>query len=455
MIVGGNDYIISLPNKNMDISGRVSEYKTDNTNPNKQYYTSGPMRTLGTALGTGAGFYFGGPMGSAVGSYLGNAVGGAAGYLTGTGDYVPYQKKMKRKYGLRGHGDYKMGDTPQYNAVWNSSRAPKFAAKGRTNVITNREYLGDVKGSATAGQFQVSQYSVNPGQSNTFPWLATIAQNYEQYRISGIIFEFKSTVGENSGVQNVGTVILGTEYNVNTSPFPNKQQMENSQFAQSAKSVESQIHGLECASKDRPVNIYYVRTGAMPANDNLKWYDFANFQIATLGLPANQVVGELWVSYNIEFYKPQLPVQLGGYSVSNHTVRTANIGANMWGAGLVSSSGTTTIPNSAVTDKALSVALPINTTFMLSIYWYGTATINNVSFDGTAGAQVGYITKPLFLGAVADKAVGCTANASTTASLSRIFTVTDSLCTFTLTGVIPGGSQVEVWITTVDQSVTA
>lgn len=35
-------------------------------------------------------------------------------------------------------------------------------------------------------------YSVNPGQQVSYPWLSTIAANFESYRIIGQLYEFKT-----------------------------------------------------------------------------------------------------------------------------------------------------------------------------------------------------------------------------------------------------------------------
>jgi len=69
--------------------------------------------------------------------------------------------------------------------------AADFALTGRggtRNRTTNRksfvieedEYIAEVTPSNQPG-FAVVQYSVNPGQAGCFPWLSTIARNFEKY----------------------------------------------------------------------------------------------------------------------------------------------------------------------------------------------------------------------------------------------------------------------------------
>ena len=59
--------------------------------------------------------------------------------------------------------------------------------------IANTEYIGDIL--PTSSSFQTQYFlSINPGLPATFPWLANIAQFYEEYEFSQLIFTFKSMV---------------------------------------------------------------------------------------------------------------------------------------------------------------------------------------------------------------------------------------------------------------------
>ena len=349
-----------------------------------------------------------------------------------------------------------MGRTPGYNSIWNSTQTPKFASRGRGNIITNREYIGDIFTSAT-GAFDITSYKIQPGLASTFPWLSTLAQNYEQYKIHGMIFEFKSTLGDNSGVQNVGTVIMGTEYNVSTADYANKQVMENSEFAQSAKSVASQIHGIECASREQPMKMLYVRTGKLPAanisaGDNLKWYDFANFQIATTGFPAIvQNIGELWVSYQIEFFKPQIPANIGGAVQSLHVSRTVASAAAYLGTTLnyVAGSLSAVFPN----NNSITISgFYISNSYMLIVNWDGAAAAtSNVTVAITGGTATA--TNKLILGAggSALKTYGTPGAAVGTMSLEWAFTCLKHDVTFTFSaGTIPTNALCDIYIVPID-----
>lgn len=71
------------------------------------------------------------------------------------------------------------------------------------------------------------------------------------------------------------------------------------------------IHAIECERSQTTLSEQYIRFGAVPAGADPRFYDLGRFSIATVGMQAASVnIGELWVSYDIEFLKPiELPPQ--------------------------------------------------------------------------------------------------------------------------------------------------
>lgn len=170
-------------------------------------------------------------------------------------------------------------------------------------VLSNREYVTDINsGTGTPTSFDNKGYGINPGNSELFPWLSSIARNFDQYRFKGLIFEYKtlSVDALSSTTVNVGSVILSTDYNVYHGLFADKNHMENNMYACSGKPSQSIMHPVECAARETPIDKLYIR-GDTPATDaDLRLYDLATFQIASVGLPAPaSSIGELWVSYEV------------------------------------------------------------------------------------------------------------------------------------------------------------
>lgn len=290
---------------------------------------------------------------------------------------------------ILGSGDYQTGPMVKSNVLVNSTEVPQFSDMGRANVIAHREYLGDLITSPTPGAFLNRTFTINPGLSNSFPWLSTIAQNYEQYKVHGMVFYFKTTSGDSVASTNtaLGTVIMATDYNVNASPYQSKTEMENSQFAQSCKPSMSAMHGIECAPSELPLKNYYVRTGDIAASDSIKWYDMANFQIATQGFQsANVNVGEIWVTYLIEFFKPQIPRSVGGTIGSERIVRRDITNLTPFGSIALSQTGNLI---TAVTPTTVTVSEVVsNQLYSLTFMWVCTAaaawTAPVLTFSGCA-----------------------------------------------------------------------
>lgn len=194
---------------------------------------------------------------------------------------------------------------------------------GRADRIIHREYICDIISSATPNAFQVQSFPINPGMAVTFPWLNSIASNYEQFEPHGIVFEFISTSGAfNGATQALGTVIMATDYDPTDNPFINKIEMEITDYSNSGRTSINQIHGIECQPGERGDAILFNRSGSV-GSESLKFYDLGTFQVATVGVSNASVnLGELWVSYDVSFYKKQFfQGQLG------NTVSFANLTA--------------------------------------------------------------------------------------------------------------------------------
>jgi len=202
-------------------------------------------------------------------------------------------------YNLKGNSLVKNAENLEANSV------PQFTTGKRGTRIREREYIGDIIASSTQGAFNDQVFTINPTNSAAFPWLSTVASQYQQWEPHGIVFEFVSTSSEfNGSSQALGTVVMATNYNVYDSPFPNKQVMENSDYANSTAPSDSAVHGIECDPKERPTPVMYIET---PPGGSLQLSSLGNFQVATQGMSvASVTLGELWVSYDITFYKKQI-----------------------------------------------------------------------------------------------------------------------------------------------------
>jgi hypothetical protein len=256
-----------------------------------------------------------------------NTVGQALGGFVGRGI------DSLANYMLSGFGDYKVNK----NTLLLGGMDPPTIMNATSNggiIVRHREYIADVTASV---DFVNLSFDINPGLAATFPWLAQIAESFEQYCLRGMVFEFKTTSSDvvlsTNATTALGSVIMATQYNALDVPFIDKRTMENYQYANSCKPSVSMLHPIECAKSQTSVDNLYVRTGAVPVGADQRLYDIGSFQIATTGMQnTGGVIGELWCSFEIEFYKPKLLV--GGDVLSDHYILAGVTNAAPFGTGV-------------------------------------------------------------------------------------------------------------------------
>jgi len=231
-------------------------------------------------------------------------------------------KVAKRISKAIGSGDYTVSEPVAVNTLFSpkGSKSAKISVSDNETRIVHREYLGDVYNANASNSFANTTYPINPGLVLTFPYLSSIAQNFERYRVNGMVFEYVSTTSPYLAGGAMGTVMMAMEYNAAAPSFTSKPQFENSDFAISGRPDESMMYGVECEQFAN--NSYYTRSSASQTPVNLT--DIGNFQIATLSpITANQVLGELWVSYDVVLEVPRISPARYGYA---HLSGVASIG---------------------------------------------------------------------------------------------------------------------------------
>lgn len=288
----------------------------------------------------------------------------------------------KRIKGFFGTGDYEL----VFNSLipGQASLTPaSITSTGRGLIVRHKEYLGDVyTDKTTVGGFQATKYVVNPGNVTTFPWLSPIANQYDQYRPLGVIFNFVSTAADYSSASSLGSVIMTTQYDVSDPDVVSKADMLNRAYSNEMKMSESGAHGLECNPAELFHNMLYCRTSSGATSDP-RDYDMANFYIATQGgnLAVNTNVGSLYIMYEFEFFKA---VPMGGIPQ-----RTA-----LWSSWTVSSStpqaiNWTNFPPALTEGRDMGISFD-NLTVTFPKKWAGMRFLfNGVYFNGTTTAAAG------------------------------------------------------------------
>lgn len=177
-------------------------------------------------------------------------------------------------------------------------------------VIRHSEYIADIVSPGTNGFIAQQPFVLNIGNSQSFPWGATIGGLFEQFKFKRVVYEYRTLCTEVATGANpaMGAVIMGTKYDSLDPGFSSKIEMENYEYTQSCKPSCSMFHAVNC--KAITGGKLFVRDSSI-FNSNrgdLRLYDLGNFTIATNNLQADAGValGELWVHYEVVLYKPVL-----------------------------------------------------------------------------------------------------------------------------------------------------
>jgi hypothetical protein len=285
---------------------------------------------------TGKGMYGG------QGKYgLGKAMNRARGYIAGAtklaGAGMAAYNTIK---GFSGGGMY--GGQGEYhsNALVEGG-ASSMTVHGQSDetdsiTLTNREYVKDIYApfiAATTNKNSSSGFGsetiqINPGLAEFAPKLAAIAANYQQYELLQLVFEIKPLITE-SNVNNgiTGSIMMVFNYDANSDPYDNKEDVMQSSGAVSGRIVDNLTCGVECDTGKTKDTEYYVRTCPVPFGRDADEFDHGNLCIATNGIPevlSNATIAELYVYYTVELrhFKPGT-VRLNGQQRDLYTLSGA------------------------------------------------------------------------------------------------------------------------------------
>jgi len=195
-----------------------------------------------------------------------------------------------------------------------SQRGDQLTGKGLTkNSTTNRmqmvveedEYVAEVT-VANEPNFNVQQYSVNPGQAATFPWLSTLAKNFEKYEFEYLEFYYKREVSEYATNGQVGKVMMSFDTDASDNPPATKAQLEATDPHEDGLPSENIALVIPNSMLCQKLDAWYVRPGGLPPGSDVKTYDVGNLNVATIGVNNNVAIGELHVRYRVVLSIPVL-----------------------------------------------------------------------------------------------------------------------------------------------------
>lgn len=260
--------------------------------------------------------------------------------------------------------------------------------------VRHREYIQDVNGSVA---FTATTLPVQPGMATGFPWLSTLAQNFESYRFHALKYVYET---QKSASTN-GTVLLGVDFDATDSAPTTKQQLMSYEGA-----VRSGVW-QECHYVAKPSSLHkfgpekFNRFAALAANQDIKTYDAGNLFVATQGCADATAIGELYVEYDVELHTPQIQAS-GSTSASARVTGTTGL------------STTVLFGTNAVVDA--------DSTLSISVNGAGTTVTFNSAFEGIASCNcVGATCNTIAAGAGTATAVVQGTNSAGTNGLAVVY----------------------------------
>lgn len=240
-------------------------------------------------------------IGSSIGSVLGNFAERGIRSLFGSGDYSVEARTA----------GYETAANSMIEPV-SAEQVPLFADSSKHHgavTVRHREYIQDISSGTTALP-AAQEFIISPRDATTFPWLSTIARNFEQWIPLGIVFEFVSTAGSaiNGTSAALGDVNFATQYNSAAPLFINKSQLLNHFYSSSAATNANLMHAVECSPDDTPILPRYLDTEDFKIPTDPRLDALGIFQYIGTGSPGAYICGQLWITYEIVLLKPKLSI---------------------------------------------------------------------------------------------------------------------------------------------------
>jgi len=263
--------------------------------------------------------------------------------------------------------------------------------KRKSILISESEYISEI---AVANQpnFNVPlNLPINPGQASTFPWLSTIAKQYEKYCFKSLQFVYKPEVTQfNPTSSAVGKVMLSCDYDAADSPPASKQQVEDTDPHADCMPYEKMTLILDPRECHKNSDAKFVRPAGLPGGNDIKTYDCGNLYVSNQGQTGNGVnLGELHVVYTVELSVPILESQNkapNNLQVTSLQDTTASLTTATPYQPLFAAAGSTTVVNVngiGVVNTAGSIVPPVG-----NYMWFLNVEVDASGFNLTDVAAV-------------------------------------------------------------------
>jgi hypothetical protein len=332
------------------------------------------------------------------------------------------QGSIARAISQGGYAQNAMVSAPA--AFGSKTKVSKASFGGGKTIIKHSEYVADIDGST--GFATPLTLNCNPGLSASFPWLSQIANAYEKFCIKQIQYRY----APEAPTTVTGAVFLSPEYNPQDVAPVSKQ--ETFQNEDTVRTVPWEPVVCKIPTKYLKVyNDYFVRPGNLPANQDLKTYDPLVLYVCTQGQANANLLGEIWVDYQIELINPQGNLNpVSGSGISTSGLAAAHIFAGLTGYGYLTLGVTTT------TNVLTLSPLVIGAEYVCTVIIIGATLLTLAPAVTTGGTQL-------------SNEASMVNAAGTVMSCSISFTATAQTATLTFTSTGTTYSNALVWVSSI------
>nr|UHS72015.1 MAG: putative coat protein [Tombusviridae sp.] len=202
----------------------------------------------------------------------------------------------------------------------NIKSKPLMKSGKRGLVITHREMIGQIITGSTGTNFTATGFICNPGRFSTFPWLSSLAGNFDKYRMLKLRF----TTLSNQATTTAGRVGLGFDLD-STDPLPaDRNEFFAMTYHAECSPWDSVSLDIPMDGKDRFVNSHTISDSKLIDVGQIV---FISDAVTNAGVSQDsKAIADVIVEYTVELLDPQQAIySTQSFYAKNSAVATMDL----------------------------------------------------------------------------------------------------------------------------------